>query len=179
MAGAGCLLALLDMPSEYYKVLRFVVVAACVAQIAGIVRSDSLETKRNVLVIAFGLLAVVFNPIMPLYLEREQWVWFNLAGVALFAWSAALPRWLGQIARRATQKFQANKRGILAWAFVSSIVAFFVGVFALASYSEPPKAKRPDYIQKLLDEHALNFQGATRKNPRRSKRKSNARRASR
>jgi AcrR family transcriptional regulator len=171
MAGAGCLLALLDMPSEYYKVLRFVVVAACIAQIIQVLRGDLSEAKRNALVIAFGLLAAVFNPIMPLYLESEQWAWFNLTGAALFAWSVDLPRWLGKIARRGSQKFKANKRDILTWAFVSSIVAFFAGMFVLASFSEPPKAKTSRYMQKMMDEQVLNFMRPIRNAPRRKRQK--------
>jgi hypothetical protein len=90
MAAAGCLLALFNMPSEYYKVLRFVVVAACVASILHFKTLGISETKRNVLYLVFGLLAVVFNPFVPLEMEREEWLWFNIAG-ALILCGTVLP----------------------------------------------------------------------------------------
>jgi hypothetical protein len=83
MAGAGCLLALLDMPSEYYKVLRFVVVAACIASILQFKSLDIAEKKRNALYVVFGLLAIIFNPFVPLEMERGEWLWFNIAGVLI------------------------------------------------------------------------------------------------
>lgn len=84
MAGAGCLLALLDMPSEYYKVLRFVVVAAGVCAIVTVQRASHSDGKKNALTTAFGLAAVLFNPLLPLEMERETWAFVNVATALLF-----------------------------------------------------------------------------------------------
>lgn len=84
MAAAGCLLALLDMPSEYYKVLRFVVVAASIYAIVAVRRATHSDGKKNALTTAFGLTAVLFNPILPLEMEREMWAFVDVATALLF-----------------------------------------------------------------------------------------------
>lgn len=84
MAGAGCLLALLDMPSEYYKVLRFVVVAASIYAIVAVRRGSHSDGKKNALTTAFGLAAVLFNPLLPLEMERETWAFVDVATALLF-----------------------------------------------------------------------------------------------
>jgi hypothetical protein len=84
MAGAGCLLALLDMPSEYYKALRFVVVVASVYAIVTLQRAYHSDGKKNALTTAFGLAAVLFNPLLPLEMERETWAFVNVATALLF-----------------------------------------------------------------------------------------------
>jgi hypothetical protein len=79
----GCFLALLDMPNEFYAVLRFVVVAASVAAIWLLQKSTHGDRFKTVMSLLLGILAIVFNPVMPLDLEREQWAFFNLAGAGL------------------------------------------------------------------------------------------------
>ncbi len=146
-------MALLDMPSEYYKVLRFVVVAACIAQIVNVLRRDLSEAKRNALVIAFGLLAVVFNPIMPLYLEREQWMWFNLAGVVLFGWSSALLVALGRYASAAATTITRNWRETLALLFFAAGGLFVLAVLIDGIFFKPnrPQREEPSYGKEMLD----------------------------
>jgi len=80
LAAVGCLLALIDLPSEFYKVLRFVVGAACIAVILEIQKSESAEKVKTWTSIGFGMLAVIYNPILPLSLEREEWFWINCVG---------------------------------------------------------------------------------------------------
>jgi hypothetical protein len=84
MAAVGCLLALFDMPSEYYKVLRFVVVAACVFAIVEVRRLTISDGRKNALTTVFGMVAVVFNPLLPVELERETWVYVDSFTAALF-----------------------------------------------------------------------------------------------
>ena len=58
------LLAIADMPSGYYVFMRIVVCVACC-----IVAYNAYNDKNsiNVGVIIFGLMAVLFNPIIPIY----------------------------------------------------------------------------------------------------------------
>lgn len=118
MAAVGCLLALFDLPSEYYKVLRFVVVAACIALITGIQKSCASEKTKTWTCVGFGLLAVFYNPILPLDLDDEDWLWMNgacaLAFLGFLLWTRLLDtgrlikarvqgqkwnRWAGQLTR--------------------------------------------------------------------------------
>lgn len=84
IAAIGCLVALFDMPDDYYKVLRFIVVAACGMVIWDTQKSSAKDIKKTWLAVAFGLLAVFFNPILPIELDNNTWRWVNLAGAAGF-----------------------------------------------------------------------------------------------
>lgn len=77
------LLALGRWPYAYYKVLRWVtcstaVVMACVAWTAW-------EEKGLWAVLPFGLLAILFNPLLPIHLNREVWRVLNLGAAAALA----------------------------------------------------------------------------------------------
>ncbi len=85
LAALGCLLGLAIMPDDYYKVLRFVVVAACVAVILDIHKSVASEKKKTVVSVLFGLIAVIFNPFLPLEMDRGTWAWFDLGAFGLLA----------------------------------------------------------------------------------------------
>lgn len=75
-------LALADMPSGYYVLMRIVVCFACV-----IVAYDSYkkEDSLNGSTILFGLMAILFNPIIPVYLhDREIWTIIDIVGAIIF-----------------------------------------------------------------------------------------------
>jgi hypothetical protein len=80
---AGMLvLALGRWPYGYYMLLR-VVVAAAALLLAGLIYQQAKS-----LTVWFGLfliLAIVFNPIVPLHLTRGVWSILNVAAVAIFA----------------------------------------------------------------------------------------------
>ena len=76
---AMALLALLDMPYGYYQLLRLVVAAASV-----FIAVAAWQRGSHVAVIAFGLLALIYNPIAPLHLKREIWEWVNIGTAAVF-----------------------------------------------------------------------------------------------
>ena len=83
LGGVGCLIALLNMPDDFYVVLRFVVIAAAAAAIWLIQKSALKDHNKTIMILLLGLLAVIFNPIMPLDLNRGDWTLFNLSGSGL------------------------------------------------------------------------------------------------
>lgn len=73
------LVGMLGMPSDYYAGLRTLV---CLTAVVGLfkARTARLETW----VWAFGVVAVVYNPFVPLYLRnRGLWTIVNLVTIAL------------------------------------------------------------------------------------------------
>ena len=79
---AMLLLAMADMPSGYYVFMRIVVCFACaVVAYGSYKRDDSLNGSA----ILFGLMAILFNPIIPVYLyDREIWMPFDIIGAIVF-----------------------------------------------------------------------------------------------
>lgn len=84
MAAIGCLVALLDMPDDYYKVLQFIVVAACGVIIWDVQKSSVKDVKKTWFSVGFGMLAVFFNPILPIELDNDSWRWIHLTGAVIF-----------------------------------------------------------------------------------------------
>ena len=72
------------MPDDYYKVLRFIVVAACGVIIWDIQKSNASDARKTWFTVAFGMLAVFFNPIMPIELDDDTWRWVSLTGAVGF-----------------------------------------------------------------------------------------------
>ena len=85
------------MPDDFYKALRFVVVAACVAVIWDIQKSGASEKKKTVVSVLFGLLAVIFNPILPLEMDRGMWAWFDVGAAGLLGSSIVSLRWVREV----------------------------------------------------------------------------------
>lgn len=80
-------LALLRLPIGYYTFLRITVTIGALL----LLHQHWLRSGINVWVILFGAVAILFNPILPIYLgDRSLWVPFNIAGGALFALAALL-----------------------------------------------------------------------------------------
>ena len=79
---AMLLLAMADMPSGYYVFMRIVVCFACaVVAYGSYKREDSLNSSA----ILFGLMAILFNPIIPVYLyDREIWMPIDIIGAIVF-----------------------------------------------------------------------------------------------
>ena len=64
-------------PYSYYTILRFVV---CGVTGYGVYFAAQLE--KNGWAWAFGIIALLFNPIIPIHLDRETWAFIDL-GVAV------------------------------------------------------------------------------------------------
>ena len=78
------LLALTDMPIGYYTLLRIVVSIA-----AGSLVVAELEANRMPWVIVFGLIGIIFNPLIPIYLQsKDNWIIIDLLAAVLFIFKA-------------------------------------------------------------------------------------------
>jgi hypothetical protein len=74
------LLALVNLPIGYYTFLRIVVTIGAVAVVI-----TELKNGVNFWVITFGLIAVVFNPIIPVYLyDKALWAQIDIVAAILF-----------------------------------------------------------------------------------------------
>lgn len=85
---AGLLfLALARLPIGYYTFLRLAITAGAVV----IIYNRSKKAGLDFGVVLFSLLAVMFNPIWPVYLHNRQfWAPINVAGAVLFLAAAFL-----------------------------------------------------------------------------------------
>ncbi|MDA0740583.1 MAG: hypothetical protein O2862_01570 [Bacteroidetes bacterium] len=74
------LLALVDLPIGYYTLLRIVVTIGAVAIVV-----TEFENGINFWVIAFGLITILFNPLIPIYLgDKSAWMPIDLITAILF-----------------------------------------------------------------------------------------------
>jgi len=70
-------------PDSFYTLLRWVCCA--VFAFSGV---TSFQMKRMLWLCIFGVLAVLFNPILPLGLNRTQWIvadWFSIGAMLIAA----------------------------------------------------------------------------------------------
>jgi FtsH-binding integral membrane protein len=74
-------------PHGYYTALRLVV---CFAALLVMVVEYERVGKIGLWIIAFGLVALLFNPVIPVYLTRHIWFYIDLGVAALFAAHSAV-----------------------------------------------------------------------------------------
>ena len=82
-------LALIELPYGYYVLLRIVVCGAC----AFLAFAED-ESGRKRWAWALGMVAVLYNPIFPIHLNRGLWIVINFATIWFFAihmWSRGRP----------------------------------------------------------------------------------------
>ena len=74
------LLALGDLPIGYYTFLRIVITIGAVAVII-----NEFEGEVTPWIVVFGIIGVIFNPIIPVYLhDRELWAVIDVVAAVLF-----------------------------------------------------------------------------------------------
>ena len=78
--GVLCLVALLSLPYGFYTFLRLVV------SVASITAAMQLKSEENNFWLVFGGLALLFNPVLPVYLDREFWIPIDVVAACLFGW---------------------------------------------------------------------------------------------
>ena len=81
LISAGLLfIGLLDLPIGYYTFLRIVVTIGSVAVVVA-----EYEKGFNFWVIAFGIIAIIFNPLIPIYLnDKSAWMPIDIIGGIIF-----------------------------------------------------------------------------------------------
>jgi hypothetical protein len=72
------LVALLPLPYGYYTLLR-IAVFAC----AGYLAYVSLGASQRGSLVTFSIIALLFNPIIPVHLDRDIWFFIDI-GVAVY-----------------------------------------------------------------------------------------------
>ena len=77
---AGLLLiALLPLPYFYYQLLRIVVTV-----VAAIYAYKFYEDNQMAKVITFGIIALIWNPIFPIYMDKSAWMILDIVGAVVF-----------------------------------------------------------------------------------------------
>jgi hypothetical protein len=84
--GAAVLLgiALLPMPYGYYSFLRMAVTVAAFVWCRTSYSRDGFSGQ----VVLAGALALLFNPVIPVYLSRAIWAPIDLVAMGCFSWRA-------------------------------------------------------------------------------------------
>lgn len=82
---AFLLIGIADMPIGYYTFLRIVV---CLSSGVIAYGSYSIEEKINFGAALFGVIALLFNPIFPVYLQdKEIWATIDILAAIAFVWA--------------------------------------------------------------------------------------------
>lgn len=75
------LIGLADLPSGYYVLLRIVVCLICCLSCFWSYKTDE---KIGIATIVFALLAILFNPLIPIYLyEKDAWAIIDVSTAIL------------------------------------------------------------------------------------------------
>ena len=73
-------MGLIDLPIGFYTLLRIVVTIGSVAVVV-----TEFENGINFWVITFGLIAILFNPLIPIYLnDKSAWMPIDIIGGKFF-----------------------------------------------------------------------------------------------
>ena len=77
------LIGLADLPTGYYTLVRIVV---CLVSIQSCYWSYKIDEKIGVATVTFAILAILFNPIIPVYLQdKGVWTVIDIVAAALLA----------------------------------------------------------------------------------------------
>jgi hypothetical protein len=131
ITASALLLALLDMPSGYYQLLRLLVCSAAVLEITRIFAEGHKPNVHTCLVLSFGLVALLFNPVFQVELEREEWAGIDVAVAALFLGRCLLPAIIAGVRSLGFGVF-------LVWVLMVSLCAAG-GYFIFVMSPSPPK----------------------------------------
>jgi hypothetical protein len=80
VAVALLLVATMKLPYGYYTLLRIAICGFC-----GVVAFFSFTERSFGWGTAFALMAILFNPIIPIYLKRQDWFWLDVGTAAIIA----------------------------------------------------------------------------------------------
>jgi hypothetical protein len=74
------LVATARLPYGYYTLLRIAICGFC-----GFIAYRAWHEDTRIWATAFGLIAVLFNPIIPVYFDRGIWFWLDIGAAAFIA----------------------------------------------------------------------------------------------
>lgn len=74
-------------PNGFYTFLRIVVCGTAIW-----LAVEAYLLRKVPLAWVLGGLAVLFNPLIPIYMRRAQWRWFDFLGLLVLASSLFIPR---------------------------------------------------------------------------------------
>jgi hypothetical protein len=72
--------ALLPFPYGYYQLLRFIICGT-----ASLIAVSAYRQSLQQWVIVFGLIALLFNPFLPIHLDRSIWAIIDVACAVVYA----------------------------------------------------------------------------------------------
>ena len=73
-------LAIADLPIGYYTFLRIVVTISSI-----LILISEFENGMKLWLVAFGIVAILFNPLIPVYLhDKNTWIPIDIAAGCLF-----------------------------------------------------------------------------------------------
>ena len=73
------IIAVNELPYDYYTILRWVVCG-----ISSYLAYKYYESNKNTWTWIFGVIAVIFNPILPVHLKKETWQIIDIGVAILF-----------------------------------------------------------------------------------------------
>lgn len=76
------IIAILDMPYSYYRLLRFLLFVG-----AAYTSFSFYKFKNNVLMLINILILALYNPIIPLHMNREFWTAINILTILGFGYN--------------------------------------------------------------------------------------------
>ncbi len=75
------LIGLADLPTGYYTLVRITV---CFVSCISCILSYKSDEKIGIATITYAILAILFNPIIPIYLhDKDTWAVFDIAAAVL------------------------------------------------------------------------------------------------
>ncbi len=84
IAGFLLLAAILPLPYGFYIFLR-IFISICALFFA----YSFYKLSNNNLMIIFGIVAIIFNPIFPIYLQKESWLLIDIIAAFVFFYSSS------------------------------------------------------------------------------------------
>lgn len=84
LASALLILAVFHLPYGYYTILRIIITI-----IAGVCAYEELERSNKTFFALFSGIAILFNPLIPVYLSKSIWIPIDLAVALFFVLSAS------------------------------------------------------------------------------------------
>ena len=73
------LLAVLPLPYLYYQLLRIVITLSAAAN-----AYKFYEDNQMAWVLVFGIIALIWNPIFPIYMDKSVWIILDFIGAGIF-----------------------------------------------------------------------------------------------